>query len=171
MPANRNDLEATAYPVSRVCDLRVTLSRGIRRIINQTMADRVAYSKIRKAVTRFTGLPYGKDAFARLDVFVCETHGLEQWETAHMSLPEFVQLCAEAERMGNKPDVADVPFPNPSAPMTKESGARIWGGSTAMLTKAMDSGDVRFRRSSRQRWTFCLDDMPNPPLANTRRPT
>lgn len=58
-----------------------------------------------------------------------------------------------------------VPFPNPSAPISKKEAADAWGGSmtTKVLNRAIETGELRAKRITRQRWIFCRDDAPKLP--------
>jgi len=66
---------------------------------------------------------------------------------------------------GGEPEKPLIPFPNPSAPMSKKDAADAWGGGMTVkkLSGLMESKKVRYVELNRETFVFCRDDIPNLP--------
>jgi len=64
-----------------------------------------------------------------------------------------------------EPEKPLIPFPNPSAPMSKKDAADAWGGGMTVkkLGGLMGSKRVRYVELNRETFVFCCDDIPNLP--------
>jgi len=75
------------------------------------------------------------------------------------------QIGTAPEAAGQASEPLNIDFPNPSAPLCLKEAADRWGGQMTRkkLRELMNSGKVRYRKLSRQRFIFCKMDAPNLP--------